>query len=179
MFIRLSFVTLIFAVAALGMPVKRDAAKVGQDIEDLDKQVQALDASVNAFPNMGGTLAQVYAIHQATESVDKVIMTTTNDANASEGFNDDEGNSIFSLIKERLGPDVKKGLDDLVAKHPAISALHASPIAEADINILKKDSNALGNAIVAKAPANLKSDIMEQFDAINKELANAANVYST
>ncbi|KAF8128970.1 hydrophobic surface binding protein A-domain-containing protein [Boletus edulis] len=179
MFIRLSFVTLIFAVAALGMPVKRDAAKVGQDIENLDEQAQALDASVNAFPNMGGTLTQVYGIHQAAVNMDKYIKTTTNDVNASEGFSDDEGNSMLSLIKEGLAPDVKKGLDDLVAKKSALFALGADSITKADIDTLKEDSNAFKNAIVAKAPANLKNDFMEQFDAIINELANAANVYST
>lgn len=60
MFFRLSFVTLIVAAVALGMPAKRDEAKVKSDLETLYKQLQALDASVKAFPDSGATLAEVY-----------------------------------------------------------------------------------------------------------------------
>ena len=59
MLFRLSFVTLIIAAVSLGTPVRRDAAKVESDITDLGNRVEALDTSVNALPNSGGTLVQV------------------------------------------------------------------------------------------------------------------------
>ena len=60
MFFRLSFVTLIFAAVALGTPVKRDAAEVASDIQNLAALLQALDKGINALPNSGGTLTEIY-----------------------------------------------------------------------------------------------------------------------
>lgn len=59
-FRRLSFLTLVFAVVAFGIPVKRDAAQVELDIQNLQAQSKSLDESIQAFPNSGGTLAQIY-----------------------------------------------------------------------------------------------------------------------
>lgn len=62
MFFRLSFVTLILAVGALGTPVIRDsdAGQVEADIKVLIEKARALDQSVKAFPKTGGTMEEVY-----------------------------------------------------------------------------------------------------------------------
>lgn len=58
MFFRLSFVTLLLALLALGTPVKRDASQVESDIKSLTSKSQTLDVSIKAFPNSGATIKQ-------------------------------------------------------------------------------------------------------------------------
>ena len=66
MFIRLSFVTLVLAVLALGTPVKRDTEKVLMDIDDIRDKSQALDDSIRAY---GGTPQQL-----AVSVADRILL---------------------------------------------------------------------------------------------------------
>ena len=59
MFIHISFVTLIFALSAFGMPMKRDATQVMTDIEGMNNKTSSLDKAINDLPSGGATLAQV------------------------------------------------------------------------------------------------------------------------
>lgn len=60
MFFRLSFVTLIIAAVALGTPVKRDAAQVELDIQNLEAQSKELDESIQEVSDSNPTLGQIY-----------------------------------------------------------------------------------------------------------------------
>ncbi|KAI9569892.1 hydrophobic surface binding protein A-domain-containing protein [Boletus coccyginus] len=179
MFFRLSFVTLIVAAVALGTPVKRDEAKVRSDLEALYKQLQALDTSVKGFPNEGATLAEVYAIHEEAESVDTSLETTTNDVNGSPDFTDSQADAIIAYLEKYIVPIVQTGTNDLVAKQPAVKAIHTESIAESDLETMKTNVDELGKTIVGKVPASKQSSVEEQFNSIDNALSNAITVYSS
>ncbi|KAF8552299.1 hypothetical protein OG21DRAFT_1604796 [Imleria badia] len=178
MFFRLSFVTLIFAAVALGTPVKRDAAEVVEDIQKVDAQTKSLDELIQAFPNSGGTLPEVYAIHEAGVKVEGTLLTATNDASASSDFTDAQSNTNLAELRI-LASDVKETLANLVTKEPAVSKMGAAPIAESDLQNLKAATDALYKALYPKMQPDTQSALKELFSDTDAEFSNAIKAYSS
>ncbi|KAN0094979.1 Hydrophobic surface binding protein A domain containing protein [Tylopilus felleus] len=181
MFFRLSFVTLILAVGALGTPVIRDsdAGQVEADIKVLIEKARALDQSVKAFPKTGGTMEEVYQIHVDAINLDNAIKAATEHASASAPFTDAQANNIIGLMTSGILPVVNEGLDDLIAKKDAIAAFYATGIARSDLGILKTDTDKFGQAIWANTPADKQDTFEKVINTLDVDFSAASKAYST
>lgn len=144
-------VLLAVAVAAVRgdiAQVKKDVASIDAAVIDLNKQLASDD--INYFSALG--------IHSSAQSLDGKIKTATMDANAvTEPVSESDANDIISTLTGTEG-NVKTATGRLVTLKPKFDGLGVTGLAKDDISALSTDTEAFGDALVAKAPTASKQD---------------------
>ncbi|KAG9310357.1 hydrophobic surface binding protein A-domain-containing protein [Chiua virens] len=175
MLFRPLFAVLIFAMTALGMPAKRDAATIQGDLKKMNVQCLSLDKAIIAFPGSGGTLSQAWAIHTGAVALEGSTTNATLDVKDSGPFTETQWNAIIQYTKGTFTPNVLKSLDDISAKSEGLTYVHANGIASDDLQNLQVAANAFWNAMIANAPAGQQGDAKGMLDEINTALESAIN----
>ncbi|KIY67633.1 hydrophobic surface binding protein [Cylindrobasidium torrendii FP15055 ss-10] len=189
---------LVFCLATLGFasPVKRDVATVEADIANIDTQVTALQASIDAFPATGGTLVNALAIHTSATNLISTIDGATADTKATDAFSEEEGTTILGLV-EALEPKIFGSLTSIADKKPAFECAYpalrlvtvlttreALPIGGVpaivlqDIKNLDTSTAAFADALIANSPADLATEANAIKDDIAAAFDTAIAVYS-
>lgn len=148
--------------------VKSDVAAIDSAVKSLNEQLQS--NSLNYFSAL--------AIHSAAVSVDDKIKAGTSDVEAlTETPTDADAQDIINTLTG-TEVNVKSATDRLIALKSQFNSLGVSGIAKGDINSLKTDTAAFGDALVAVAPDAEKADARSLADKFNADLANAAAAYN-
>ncbi|KAL0577781.1 hypothetical protein V5O48_004209 [Marasmius crinis-equi] len=175
------FTVLTLAALALATPLKRTVAQVEADIAQISSQVNALDSSINAFPNSGGTLAQALAIHNSATTLVTTIQKGTTDVNATPQPSEADSQTILNSV-QAIVPAITSGLQAIVAKKPAFDALPlggVSALVKQDLANLATATTGFENGLIAKAPADLKSQAQNIANTVNAALASAQAAYAS
>ncbi|KAK0212851.1 hydrophobic surface binding protein [Desarmillaria ectypa] len=162
----LSVVTASFALVT-----KRTVAQVEADIANIATQVNALDNSIKAFPNTGGSLISALAIHSSATSLISTLQTATTDTTATAAFSENDGATILASV-EAFEPTILDALTAIVAKRPAFQALPIGGIPALvlqDLHNLNSGTTAFSNALIANSPA----DLLDQANGIKSTIGNA------
>ncbi|KAJ7152658.1 hydrophobic surface binding protein [Mycena crocata] len=171
--------SLTLVTACLATPVKRTVAQVEADITTISAQVTSLDNAINAFPNTGGTLASALAIHSAATTLETSVNQGTTDVKATGAFSEADGRTILTQV-EGFEPTILDALTAIAAKQPAFAALPIGGIPALvlqDLQTLKTDTVAFSTALIASAPADLKSEATTISNTISAAFDTAIAAY--
>ncbi|KAJ7027979.1 hydrophobic surface binding protein [Mycena alexandri] len=173
---------LSFSLLAVGLasPVKRTVAQVEADIASISSQVTTLDNAINAFPATGGSLTAALAIHTDATNLETTLNKGTTDVKATGTVDDADGNTILNSVTA-FEPTILDALKGIAAKEPAFAALPIGGIPAlilADLKTLRTDTGAFAQALIAAAPADLKSEATTIANTIDAGFATAIAAYS-
>lgn len=173
---------LLFSVvtASSALVTKRTVAQVESDITNIATQVNALDSSIKAFPDTGGTLLSALAIHSSATSLLSTIQTATTDTTATAAFSEGDGATILAAV-EGFEPTILDALTAIVAKQPAFQALPIGGIPALvlqDLQNLNSGTTAFENALIAKSPADLLAQANDIKTSIGNAFTTAIAAYS-
>ncbi|KAK0195399.1 hydrophobic surface binding protein [Armillaria mellea] len=182
---------LLFSVvtASSALVTKRTVAQVESDIANIATQVTALDNSIKAFPDTGGSLLSALAIHSSATSLISAIQTATTDTTATAAFSEGDGATILAAV-EAFEPDILDALTAIVEKRPAFqgSLIHQSfrtlPIGGIpalvlqDLQNLNSGTTAFENALIANSPADLLAQANDIKTSIGDAFITAIAAYS-
>ncbi|KAK0461274.1 hydrophobic surface binding protein [Desarmillaria tabescens] len=163
------FLSVVTASSAL--ITKRTVAQVEADIANIATQVNALDSSIKAFPDTGGSLISALAIHSSATSLISTLQTATTDTTATDAFSESDGATILAAV-EGFEPTILDALTAIVEKQPAFQALPIGGIPALvlqDLQNLDSGTTAFSNALIAKSPA----DLLDQANEIKTTIADA------
>ncbi|KAJ1017771.1 hypothetical protein NDA16_005089 [Ustilago loliicola] len=148
--------------------VKSDIAAIDLAVESLNSQLQT--NSLNYFSAL--------AIHSAAVAVDDKIKAGTSDVNAlTETPTDADAQELIETLTGTK-VNVKSATDNLIALKSQFSSLGVAGIAKDDVNALKTDTAAFGDALVDITPSAEKASARALADKFNADLANAAAAYN-
>ncbi|KAK0485787.1 hydrophobic surface binding protein [Armillaria novae-zelandiae] len=173
---------LLFSVVTAGsaLVTKRTAAQVESDIANIATQVSALDNSIKAFPDTGGSLLSALAIHSSATSLISTIQTATTDTTATTAFSESDGATILAAV-EGFEPNILDALTAIVEKRPAFQALPIGGIPALvlqDLQNLNTGTTAFENALIAKSPADLLAQANDIKTSIGNAFTTAIAAYS-
>ncbi|KAF9259729.1 hypothetical protein L218DRAFT_812563, partial [Marasmius fiardii PR-910] len=158
----------------------RTVAQVEADIATISSQINTLDTDINSFPNSGGSLIQALAIHTAATNLVSSINKGTTDVNATPAPSEADSQTILNSVQALVNP-ITSGLNAIVAKKPAFDALPlggVSALVKQDLGNLATAATAFENGLIAKAPADLKSQAQSIANTINAALTKAQAAYA-
>ncbi|KAJ8073983.1 hypothetical protein AAF712_007995 [Marasmius tenuissimus] len=175
------FSVLALASLALATPFKRTTVdQVKADIAQISTQVGALDSSIKAFPDNGGSLGQALAIHKTATQLVSTLNQGTKDVNDVSPPSESDSETILTSV-EAFVPTIKSALQAVVNKKPAFQKLAIGGI----VKLVKQDLASLGSAsksfedaLINKAPNTLKSKAQETANTVNKAFADAQAAYA-
>ncbi|KAF5347280.1 hypothetical protein D9756_009991 [Leucocoprinus leucothites] len=153
---------------ALGATVQN----VLDDIAAAKAQAVTLENAIDSFPTTGGSLAQALAIHQqALNTVSALNKTTSDVETVPLPVSEADAASILDAVIDAK-PVIENGLTDIVTKKSAIDALPISGLSalvEQDLKALNTSTLALGDDLIARAPA----DLLDEATSLRAEIAAA------
>ncbi|KAK1221195.1 hypothetical protein PQX77_016009 [Marasmius sp. AFHP31] len=175
------FSVLTLASLVLATPFKRATVdQVKADIAQISTQVKALDSSIKAFPDNGGSLGQALAIHKTATQLVGTLNQGTKDVNDVSPPSEYDSQDILNSV-EAFVPDITSALQAVVKKKPAFQKLAIGGI----VKLVKQDLASLGSAtksfedaLISKAPNDLKSKAQETANKVNKAFADAQAAYA-
>ncbi|KAJ7096650.1 hydrophobic surface binding protein [Mycena belliarum] len=165
--------------AAVTTPVKRTVAQVEADIASISAQVTTLDNAIKAFPNTGGSLAAALAIHTDATTLESTLTQGTSDVTSTGAVSETDGRTLLNQV-EAFEPTILDGLVQIAAKQPAFAALPISGIPALilqDLQTLKTDTVNFADALIANAPATLKTEATQLASNITSGFDTAIAAY--
>ncbi|OAQ97760.1 hypothetical protein LLEC1_00544 [Akanthomyces lecanii] len=143
----------LIAPIVFAATVFADGAAINDGLKAVDADIKALTASLTGF---SGDLFAAIPVLGATLSLKSVIDKTTKTANASQPLTSDDTTSLAATV-ETIITDATASIDAFIAAKPKFDKLLiVTPIAVGQVKGLQTSTAALGNAIVAKVPADYK-----------------------
>jgi hypothetical protein len=136
--------------AAKSAVVSREAQTTQANLETIVKAVEKLNTTVTGYK--GGVLAAV-GISSDEATLGQDIKNSTADAKKSEVVTDEEAKILIAYIENSLVPSIEKCMASLKAKKTELAAAGLGDTVLGDLKDLRASSNALGEALVEKAPA--------------------------
>ncbi|KAF7970485.1 hypothetical protein HWV62_45328 [Athelia sp. TMB] len=169
---------IMLGVSAISLP-KRTVSQVETDIATIHTQVTSLDTSINAFPNSGGSLNAALAINTASRNLATAINTATTDTKAvTAPVAEGDAKTIIAAVKG-FTPTIVDALTNIISKKPSFDALIvADSLVKQDLTSLNTATTAFENALLALAPADLKSEASTLISQINAAFTKANAAYA-
>ncbi|KAF8885355.1 hydrophobic surface binding protein [Infundibulicybe gibba] len=157
--------SIVFVFASLALTgfaapnAKRTVAQVEADITKISAQLTTLDNAIKTFGTSKSLLAAL-AIHSNSVTLGTDIDTGTTDVKAtSTPIAEADGQTILADV-QALVPKITTTLNDIVAQKANIAALPIGGIPALvcqDLKNLKASTDAFADALIASAPADLKT----------------------
>ncbi|KAJ6784713.1 hypothetical protein PWT90_00456 [Aphanocladium album] len=167
-------VSTILAPIALAATVLADGAAINSELKQVDQDIKALTSSLNGF---AGNIFATLPILSATLTLDKQIKKATKVANDSQPLTSDDTISLADTVGTII-TDATASIDAFIAVKPKFDKLTVvTPIAAGLVNGLKTDTGALGEAIIAKVPADFKEVAKQLVDQINAQFDRGIAAY--
>ncbi|ATY65847.1 Cell wall galactomanno [Cordyceps militaris] len=158
----------LVAPMALAATVLADGAAINAALKTVDGSINSLTATLNSFSgDIFGAIPVLFSSMSLKSNIDK----GTKVANASQPLTSDDSLALADTVNTIIA-DASKSIDAFIAVKPKFDKLLiVTPIASGQIKGLRTSTVALGNAIIAKVPADftdvatqLVSQILAQFD---------------
>lgn len=161
-------VSRLIAPIAFAATVFADGAAVNSGLKTVDADIKGLTASLTGF---SGDLFAAIPVLGATLTLKAAIDRTTKTANSSEALSYDDAVGLADTVGTII-TDATASIDAFIAVKPKFDKLFiVTPIATGQVKGLKTSTVALGDAIIAKVPADFKDvatqlvgQITAQFD---------------
>lgn len=174
------FVVLSAIALALASPFsKRDAITVENDINNnIAPATTKLANDVNGFPASG--LVGALGIHTDATNLVGIVNNATTDANAVTSVTEAQGQAILGDI-EKIEPTILSTLTAIVTKKADFQALPIGGVPAlvlSDLKSLNTSVIAFANALIAKAPTDLKPNATVIENAVASAFATAIAAYS-
>lgn len=166
---------ILLAATATAAVIPRDAAQVQSDLNTINADTQKLTSDVNAYS--GGLFGALPSQNDESQ-LDKDIKSATDDANNSAAVSDSEAQSIISYIKNTLEPNIEKALTALKSKKSQFASAGLQNTVLQDLKDLKTDTDALGSALLAKAPSGEQASGQAVVNEIDADFNDAIQYFS-
>jgi len=156
-FSRLFFSLSVIAVS-FAIPAKRTVAQVEADIASISSQVTTLDNDIKGFPASG--LVGALGIHTAAGNLETTLTTATTDVTNTGAVSEADGTTILNSVLA-IEPVILDALTQITAKQPSFAALPIGGIPALvlqDLKNLNASTGSFSAALIASAPADLKSE---------------------
>ncbi|KAJ7844158.1 hydrophobic surface binding protein [Mycena leptocephala] len=170
--------SLSLLAAVVATPVKRTVAQIEADIANIASQVATLDNDIKAFPGSG--LVGALGIHSATVTLQSTLNTGTSDVKATALVSESDATTIIHSV-EAFEPTILDALSQIAAKKADFAALPVggfSVLVLQDLKNLNISTNAFSTALIAAAPADLKTEVMTTVNNIDARFASAIAAFS-
>ncbi|KAJ7844170.1 hydrophobic surface binding protein [Mycena leptocephala] len=170
--------SLSLLAATVATPFKRTVAQIEADIANISSQVTTLDNSIKAFPGSG--LAGALGIHSAAGTLQTTLNNATSDVKATGAVSESDGTTILHSV-EAFEPTILDALSQIATKKASFDAQPIgglSALVLQDLKNLNASTNAFSNALIAAAPADLKTEATTIVTNINAGFASAIKAYS-
>ncbi|KAJ3499473.1 hypothetical protein NLG97_g314 [Lecanicillium saksenae] len=166
----------ILTPIALAATVLADGAAINSALKEVDKDIQALTSSLNGF---SGDIFAAIPLLGVTDTLDKAIKKATQVATDSQPLTSDDTVSLANTVSTII-TDATASIDAFIAVKPKFDKLYiVTPIAAGLVKTLKKDTGALGDAIIAKVPADFKDVATQLVDQINAQFDRGIAAYGS
>ncbi|KAH7926103.1 hypothetical protein BV22DRAFT_1128484 [Leucogyrophana mollusca] len=161
---------------AVASSLGSSAGVVVTDLNDLTKQVVALNNSVNAY-GVNPTYSNFLGIVYASSAVDDAVKKTT--ASASTPLSDADGQAVLQALQQSQ-PIFVTTLENLASKEASFSKSNGLVLAIAkDLVLLTSDTASLSVAVLTAIPCALRGGVGVVANAIRAAFVDALNAYVT
>lgn len=161
--------------AAKSAIVSREAQTTQANLETITKSVEKLINTVNGYK--GGVLAAV-SISSDEATLGQDIKNSTTDAKKSEVVTDEEAKVLIAYIENSLEPAIQRCMAALKAKKTELAAAGLGDTVLGDLKDLRVSSNALGEALVEKAPATQHESARAAMGKVDVAFEDAIKFFS-
>ncbi|EME86645.1 uncharacterized protein MYCFIDRAFT_210564 [Pseudocercospora fijiensis CIRAD86] len=162
------------AASAKAALTPRDAASSQHNLETINASVQKLTATLKAYS--GGLLAAA-SISSDEAKLGRDIKNTICDANASEVVSEEEARNITAYVRDILEPNIAACMASLKEKKEKLAAAGLQSTVSGDMGDLRKLTNELGKALVAKAPESERPGGEEVMKMIDGDFEEAIKIF--
>ncbi|KAM3510955.1 hypothetical protein MY11210_005421 [Beauveria gryllotalpidicola] len=164
----------LVAPIALAATVLADGAAIDTALKTVGQSINALTASLNGFSgDIFGSTPVLGASLKLKSDIEKAIEA----ASSSQGLTSDETLSLANTVGTII-TDATTSIDAFIAVKLKFDKLFIlTPIAAGQIKDLKTATVALGDAIVAKVPAELKDVASKLVGQINAQFDRGSAAY--
>jgi len=181
--VKFSVLLFIASLSASGfsIPAKRTVSQVETDIASISGQVTTLDNAINSFPNTGGSLLAALAIHTDSTSLQSSLNQATSDINGTPPFSEADGQVIFTSVQS-FEPKILDALKAIAGKRAAFDGLPlggVSGLVKQDLANLRTATDAFADALIAKAPDDLKQQSTDIKNAVDVAFVSAQAAYAS
>lgn len=167
-------VSRLIAPIAFAATVFADGAAINDGLKTVDADIKALTASLTGF---SGDLFAAIPVLGATLTLKAAIDKTTKTANSSEPLSSDDTVGLADTVGTII-TDATASIDAFIAVKPKFDKLLiVTPIATGQVKGLKTSTAALGDAIIAKVPADFKDVATQLVGQINAQFDRGLAAY--
>ncbi|KAJ7023287.1 hydrophobic surface binding protein [Mycena alexandri] len=172
--------SLALVAASLATPLKRTVAQIEADLTTLQSQVTSLDNNIKGFPASG--LTGALEIHDAAAGLESSLNTATSDVKATPTVSEADATTILNTVQNNIEPLVIDALTRIAGDRAAFDAqpiIGLSALVLVDLQTLKNDTDAFSNALIAAAPADLKTQATAIKTAIDAAFSKAIAAFAS
>lgn len=163
------------AASAKAAFTSRDAASTQQNLETINASVLKLTQTTTAYT--GGLLA-ASSISNDEATLGQNIKNAISDANASEMVTEDEADAIIKYIVDTLEPNIKACMGALQAKKEELKKAGLQGTVKGDMDDLRKQTNDLGKALLAKAPESKRPEGEKAMKVVDGDFEEAVKAFA-
>lgn len=165
----------VFMPIGLATVVIADGAAINAALQTVDKDIKALTSSLTGF---SGDIFAAIPILGATLTLKSDIDKGTKIAKDSQPLTSDDTVGLADTVGTII-TDATASIDAFIAVKPKFDKLYiVTPIAAGLVKDLKTATGALGDAIIAKVPANFKDVATQLVGQINAQFDRGIAAYS-
>ncbi|KZV85018.1 hypothetical protein EXIGLDRAFT_775951 [Exidia glandulosa HHB12029] len=172
------FKQLVLLAAALPA-VLGTVAQIQADITAIGARLATLENALTAFTSSGDILGAL-GVHTDATNVDSAIKTAATDTTNTAAFSETDGAAILKAV-QGIEPNIIATLNAVVAKKATFQGVPIGGVptlVKQDLAALSTDTKAFENALLAKAPADLKSQANTIIAALDAAFATATAAYA-
>ncbi|KAI5366347.1 Putative Cell wall mannoprotein [Septoria linicola] len=163
------------AASAKNAMSSRSAASTQENLNTINASVQKLIGVVNAY---GGGLLAASPISNQEAALGIDIKNATADANASEVVTVDEAKDIIGYITNTLAPSIRDCMAAMKSKKELFVSSSLQGTVTGDMKDLRVQTETLGKALVAKAPASEQEEGRRVLKVIDADFEDAIKHFS-
>ncbi|PPJ60732.1 hypothetical protein CBER1_02359 [Cercospora berteroae] len=158
------------AASAKNAMTSRSAASTQENLNTINDSVQKLTQIVTAYS--GGLLA-ASPISNQEAALGIQIKNATADANASEIVSEQEAREIIAYITDVLEPSIRACMNAMKTKKELFVASSLQGTVMGDMKDLRVQTETLGKALVAKAPASEQAAGQKTLKVVDEDFEEA------
>ncbi|CCG83558.1 Putative uncharacterized protein [Taphrina deformans PYCC 5710] len=165
----------MMALLVAASPIeKRNGATVAADLKDVGVKLDNLTAALEKY--QGGIVAGL-PVQQAESPLETAITKAATDVKAEPTPIDEaEARQVLQAFQD-IEPGIKKSTDAVIAKATAFGSLKST--VKGDMVRMKDSSDALADALIAKAPDAVKKDATDAKAKVDNYFAGAIKSVET
>lgn len=172
---KMLFTHLVLATVATAAVIPRDTTTVIADLHTVNDDNGEVGGAVEQY---NGGLLNALPIVDAANKLDNDINQATDDANASNSVSEGDAQTIIDYIHNTLEPGVATTVNAIKAKKPNFDQDGLSSTVHDQLVTLQADTDKLGAALVAKAPADLADKAKAEVKKIDNDFQDVINYFS-